>query len=610
MASTGGGLGLFTVDTGETLPKAGMSFSAGVNKYGTMPGSATILNTGFNVGVGLTDWLSAYVQFDPDRHVHVGEPDELSLNTPITGAYQQYGNSPFRSVLPIPGARPGYPENAPFISGNGGGVGDVVIGLKIGLKSEDRGAPFTFAIDNQFFIPTVTGISDLLNDETQSGQFDYQVGYNISKRLFNNNFQITQGFGYRFTRDASFNGFNVFTNNPETVRLGRADQVHLDAGYVIFPNKRLQFMNEYTGTVYVGSSTPDMTFGARDPVDGVWGIRLYATHWLAVDAGYRYMLNLGNLNDRNGFVIKAGAVYWPEKAKAPNAVSAACMVDKSTITADSNDSVMASVTSSNTYGYPMNYSWTASGGRIDGTGAQARWDSSGVAPGTYTLTARVDDGRGATASCSTDVTVAAKPIPPPTMSCSVDRSPVIAGERPTITAAVNDQSNTPLDYKWTSNGGVIVGSGASVQLDTTGLAPGDYTVTGRVENGKGGAADCTTTVAVQQPNVPQASKIGDCTFKRGSARVDNVCKRTLDDLAVRLQNDPTATVVFIGYADPKEHAPDKLSKQRGDNAAEYLTKTKGVSASRTQSRTAAGTEGAGKENFRVDVIFVPGGATY
>ena len=76
-------------------------------------------------------------------------------------------------------------------------------------------------------------------------------------------------------------------------------------------------MTEYTGVIFTGVrglSTPNTTFGARDPVDGVWGFRLYMMKNIAVDLGYRYMLNLKGLNDRNGFVVKVGAAYWPEKA--------------------------------------------------------------------------------------------------------------------------------------------------------------------------------------------------------------------------------------------------------------------------------------------------------
>jgi outer membrane protein OmpA-like peptidoglycan-associated protein len=351
------------------------------------------------------------------------------------------------------------------------------------------------------------------------------------------------------------------------------------------------------------------------------GIDIPVSRSIAIRAGqFDYVLTrFGNNftngnNNQSNFRFQAGIVFRTgyAKPKAPDVVTASCSVDKSSIMADSGDMIAATAQGSDTYNHPINYTWAATGGKVDGTGPQARWQPAGAAPGTYTISAHLDDGHGNNASCSSDVTVQPKPVPPaPTMSCSADPSSIQVGERATVTATVNDSSGTALTYAWQANSGQVTGTGASVQFDSTGLAAGDYTVTGRATNANGAAADCTATVTVQQPPAkPEASKVGSCNFKAGSSRVDNVCKRVLDDAAIRLQNDPKATVVLIGYADPKERKPDTLSKARGDNAAKYLSKEKGVADSRTQSRTAAGTAGAGNDNYRVDVMFVPDGATY
>src|SRR4029078_3423213 len=42
----------------------------------------------------------------------------------------------------------------------------------------------------------------------------------------------------------------------------------------------------------------------------------------------------------------------------------------------------------------LTYNYTVNGGRVVGTGANVSWDVSGLAPGTYTITAGVDDGCG------------------------------------------------------------------------------------------------------------------------------------------------------------------------------------------------------------------------
>ena len=260
---------------------------------------------------------------------------------------------------------------------------------------------------------------------------------------------------------------------------------------------------------------------------------------------------------------------------------------------------------------PLTYTWTANGGRVDGNGPQVRWLSAGTAVGTYTVTLHVDDGRGGAATCSADIRVEPKPNRPPTITCSANPSSVFAGERSQITCNASDPDGDTLTFTWRANAGRITGNGRLGDFDTTGLSPSTYTITTRVDDGRGGAADASTIVTVKPtPVPPQASKINECLFgKPLSARIDNVCKRILDDVALRLQNEPRATAVIIGYSDPKERRGDKLAGDRGSNAVKYLGE-KGIGASRVTTRTGSGQAGADARNRRIDVIFVPEGATY
>jgi flagellar motor protein MotB len=76
-----------------------------------------------------------------------------------------------------------------------------------------------------------------------------------------------------------------------------------------------------------------------------------------------------------------------------------------------------------------------------------------------------------------------------------------------------------------------------------------------------------------------------------------------------LQNEPRGSAVIIGYSDPKESKkPDKVAGDRATNAVKYLGE-KGIDASRVATRTGAGQAGA-TDNRRIDVIWVPEGATY
>ncbi len=207
---------------------------------------------------------------------------------------------------------------------------------------------------------------------------------------------------------------------------------------------------------------------------------------------------------------------------------------------------------------------------------------------------------------------AARANRPPTLAVSVDRPSVMAGERIRVTGRGADPDGDNLTYQWRTSGGQLSGAGPSVGLDTTGLAPGRYTVTGRVDDGKGGAGDGSAAFTVESAAAaaaPQAAKINEGFFRETSAQPDNILKRILDDVATRLQSDARARVLIIGYADTGEANPDQLATQRAANSRAYLV-SKGLSAGRINTRIAAGQSGAGRQNRRIDVIWLPEGATY
>jgi outer membrane protein OmpA-like peptidoglycan-associated protein len=605
----GGALGVFSVESAYMLPERAWAASAYVHRFARMPGNATIVGVGWNFSYGFTDWASGFIQWEPYRHIHLGVPSQLSLRTPTT--YSAYPVPPapptiYRGLVAPPagiGSAPGYIEEFPFANRNEGGVGDVGLGLKFRLLSEWRGDPFSLAFTNTFYIPTRHGLSKLLDNQVQLGEFSNKFGLAASKTWGEDKITSSINFGYRVTRDPRQNRVRMFES---------ADQMTIATGTVIFPERRVQLMAEHVATIFVGTSTQNTTFGARDPFDGVYGFRVYPWSNVAIDFGYRRTWNLSEHGDKHGFVFKVGTVHWPEKPKPPEnrAPSASCTADRASVIEGSGETVGIRAMANDPDGDTLSYSWTATGGSVDGTGPQVRWNPGSARVGGYTITANVTDGKGGTASCSVDVRVEPQPNRAPSLTCSASRSSVLVGESVQIDGRGSDPDGESLSYSWRTNGGRIVGEGARVTLDTSGVRPGRYTVTGRVEDPRGGAADCTVNVDVQPvPEKPQASKIGECFFRNGSARVDNVCKRILDDMAVRLQNEPRGRIVLIGYSDPKEPSPNRLNQRRGDEAKKYLT-GKGIDAGRIDVRSAGGQAGAGKQNRRVDVVYVPEGATY
>jgi len=318
-----------------------------------------------------------------------------------------------------------------------------------------------------------------------------------------------------------------------------------------------------------------------------------------------------NFRIGSGIVFRLGLPPAPPKPNHPPVT--ACSAAAPSVYQGSTAPVAIHVNASDPDNDPLTYTYTATGGTVEGTGPDARWNPTGLALGSYTVNAKVDDGRGGTASCAAEVAVVQRPNSPPVISCSPERNPIIAGERVAIVSHASDPDGDPLTYSYAATGGQISGTASTAQFDSTGLAAGSYSITCTADDGRGGRTSAKTNVDVQAPAPPpQASKVGDCGYtKLGASRFDNACKRVGDDVALRLKNEPNSKLVIVGYADPKEPKAAKLAETRAELAKKYLGE-KGIDASRISTRAGmASTEkGMEKENRRVEFVFVPEGATY
>lgn len=258
---------------------------------------------------------------------------------------------------------------------------------------------------------------------------------------------------------------------------------------------------------------------------------------------------------------------------------------------------------------PLNYIWSATGGKVDGTGADVRWGSADAAPGRYTITVKVDDGRGGIGTASTDVAVVPRPNRPPAVSsCAASPVTVIAGQPANITVAASDPDNDQLTYTYTASGGKVSGTGPQAKLDTGGLAPGRYTVTCHVDDGKGGTAEGRAEIEVQAPAPPPQQKqletrlsLHSIYFPTAQPTVQNPNggllvsqQRTLvtlaNDFKQYLTFKPDARLILQGHTDPRGSAEynKALSDRRVERTRNFLVQ-QGVSAEHIE------TQGLGEE---------------
>jgi outer membrane protein OmpA-like peptidoglycan-associated protein len=312
-----------------------------------------------------------------------------------------------------------------------------------------------------------------------------------------------------------------------------------------------------------------------------------------------------NIRASAGIVFRFGYGAPPPPPPTKRPPTATCSANPTTIQAESGATAAIRADGASPDNYPLTYTWSATGGTVEGTGPQVHWNPGTVEPGAYTITARVDDGHGGTVSCSADVQVTPKPTQPPTLSCAAATTSVPVGQRVAITGTGADPQNLPLTYTWQASGGQVVGSGAQVQWDTTGLAPGHYTVSGRVDNGKGGTADCAVDfdvqIPVEQKQLEQRLTLHSVFFPTAQPTEKNPNggllasqQRTLvtaaSDFKRYLTFRPEAHLILHGHADPRGSAAynQALSERRVARVKAFLVE-QGVPADHIE------TQGLGEE---------------
>lgn len=305
-----------------------------------------------------------------------------------------------------------------------------------------------------------------------------------------------------------------------------------------------------------------------------------------------------------GIRLGTGVVYrwgFPEPPPPPNHPPvAACSINPASVYQGSGDVAAVHVNASDVDNDTLTYSYAATGGVVEGAGPDARWNSSGVAVGNYTITAKVDDGKGGTASCAADVKVEERPHHPPSITCAPDRSPILPGEHATIQSTASSPDNLKLTYNYSSTGGQIAGDGPTATFDGTGLAPGSYKITCGVTDERGDKAEGATQVEVKEP--PQIKQLeaklalhsiyfptAQPSLAKPTGGLLPSQQGTLDTLAADFKQyltyRPDAHLILEGHADIRGTASynQALSERRVARTRNYLIE-KGVPADHIETK--------------------------
>ncbi len=698
----GGPTGLFTIYDGQTLRKGEFTFSAAYSNYDRDAGDVDIVEVPLSFQIGLSDHIELFFNTDAYRGIKVNSRRNLSgfylpnssgnypaivlapqgpgvSQYPNSAIFRPAGTAPFVQ-FPYGGGNAGTfgiqpPLNAGTIFGFSGGfaligtpvggtgsgaanfpgVGSVygsilpgVVLATVPLRSVTGAqvgtAPSVFTLQ-----PSYLPDAPLLNRGYGESAFStFTVGGKFRFTGPNNPVGVGIIPFYRFYADSAddFSGFNQLQrgaspggNRGDFGLVGFADarlrkwlNLSANLGYIynssiksnditlldrpdeVIPvNKFFQPILEFRSTQYVGGRTPNAF--ENSPIEGLAGVRIYPTRWMSIGTAYRYHANAqdrgffesdsfsgtvsvaGNTipfqnsftgtpegfrtsSDPHGFLFQltAGRRNSRTEGKVVNAAPEITGVRLSETTVKTpcpagtapqegtacTDSMAVNVSTSATdkENDVLTYNYTVTGGRVVGSGANVSWDLSGVTPGTYTITAGVDDGCGVCGKTETKtITVEACEcvavcVCPSNVSVIGPSGLVEAGDNVTFTASATDGSGTT-NFNWSvSQGSIISGQGSSsITVSTTReMAGSNLTATVAVTSDQDcGCGTLTASETAVIKDIPKAF----ITDNFGKLANDDVRAR-LDAYFVTLQNDPNATGYIVNYGPAKDVA--KLEK--------------------------------------------------
>jgi hypothetical protein len=440
-------------------------------------------------------------------------------------------------------------------------------------------------------------------------------------------FLVTFFADARVARWANISG-NVgyhYNSNPKAdglTLLDRGDELLISAGADFPVNRYFQPILEFRALRYVGGRTPNVF--ENHPMDAIAGFRVFPARWFGLGFAYRYNLNqqdegtfdgnefdgtvevpcvffqtptFGNgegngcesivvrnqfsgvppgfqlSQDPHGYIFQAFIGRRnPRQAEIQNKwadvtgltlsdteIKLGCPAGQRPAegqTCNDSTTVNVSTTAVDPENDVLTYNYTVSGGRIVGTGANVQWDLSGLSPGTYTITAGVDDGCGLCGKTETRTITIAECVCVPACECPTLSVTGPAGITPpgdAMTFTANVVGGPSVTYNWSVDRGVIEsGQGTpSISVRTSREDAGQNVTATVTLGGLDPACGCPSSASETAPVDRNPEPILVDEF--GALQNDDIRAR-LDEFFIQLQNNPTNQGYIINYGTDRDIA--------------------------------------------------------
>lgn len=187
------------------------------------------------------------------------------------------------------------------------------------------------------------------------------------------------------------------------------------------------------------------------------------------------------------------------------------------------------------------------------------------------------------------------PAPPRISGVEGLMASIKACEMMNLKVNATDPDNDITEYQWKASCGTIVGTGPSIRWEApcpcTAQTPKTCTISCKVIDSKGQSDLTNNTVSIVCPpppvkkEPPKPPTFENVYFAPGSARVDNIAKAILDEIALKLQNDSRLHVIIQGNTDNRGSDKNnmKMGLKRADNVKDYLVKQHNIDSSRLET---------------------------
>ena len=396
-----GDTGLWFVPTAEILPHGKWSASAQRANFDRTAGISDIQHIVATFAYGVKDRVEIFGSFRALTRIDRDARPLFSGDPNIGGPTHEF---PFANE---------------YFSND---VGDLLIGGKFNIVSEQSGAPAAFALRAMAKLPTGSDSAG-----TSTGKADGAFDAVVSKDL---GAAELSGYGGFIVR-----GDPSEFDLPDSFRYGVGVGIPVGSAFTLFGEINGEALTSdeiRINQVLVGSdgSMSGMLSRAQSPADAMVGLQWNAASGLYVGAGLNASLvhddrmdagRPSKTGDRLGFLVRVGYhpgvnVYAPPPppppappANRPPTVKLSC--DPCTIMVGEESMLRADARDPD--GDTLEYQWSSPAGSfLESQNRETqRWQAPDQA-GPVPVTVTVDDGRGGTATDTTTITVTAAPPPP------------------------------------------------------------------------------------------------------------------------------------------------------------------------------------------------------